>query len=178
MKANLLAAAALAIGALGAASCAGPRVIPTTDTPRPSAPSPRPVSAPSAAPPAATWIDNPATAGDWQWSTESGQSVARFAGGRLVLHCDRTAQVVRLARSERGAPGSGSVSMRILTSAMARQLTASPQAGAYVAEIAARDRLLDAMAFSKGRFAVETAGLPTLYVPSWTEVSRVIEDCR
>ncbi|MDG2003332.1 MAG: hypothetical protein P8J20_08375 [Novosphingobium sp.] len=42
----------------------------------------------------------------------------------------------------------------------------------------ASDPLLDAMAFSRGRFAVETAGLPTLYVPSWPEVSRVIEDCR
>jgi hypothetical protein len=34
------------------------------------------------------------------------------------------------------------------------------------------------MAFSRGRFAIETAGLPTLYVPSWPEVSRVVEDCR
>ena len=42
----------------------------------------------------------------------------------------------------------------------------------------ARDPLLDAMAFSKGRFALEVAGLPTLYVPSYPEVTRVIEDCR
>jgi len=58
---------------------------------------------------------------------------------------------------------------------------ASPVAGppaALAVSLAARDPLLDAMAFSRGRFAVETAGLPTLYVPSWTEVSRVIEDCR
>ena len=46
------------------------------------------------------------------------------------------------------------------------------------AGLPARDPLLDAMAFSKGRFAVEVAGLPTLYLPSWIEVSRVIEDCR
>jgi len=41
-----------------------------------------------------------------------------------------------------------------------------------------RDPLLDAMAFSKGRFAVEAPGAAPLYVPSWPEVTRVIEDCR
>jgi len=33
------------------------------------------------------------------------------------------------------------------------------------------------MALSKGRFAVETQGLETLYVPAWPEMTRVIEDC-
>ncbi len=42
----------------------------------------------------------------------------------------------------------------------------------------ARDPLFDAMAISKGRFAVEVGGEATLYVPSWPEVTRVIEDCR
>lgn len=42
----------------------------------------------------------------------------------------------------------------------------------------ANDPILDAMAFSKGRFAIETAGQQTLYLPSWPEVTRVIEDCR
>lgn len=40
------------------------------------------------------------------------------------------------------------------------------------------DPLLDAMALSKGRFAIEVDGLPPLYLPSHAEVSRVIEDCR
>lgn len=42
----------------------------------------------------------------------------------------------------------------------------------------ADDPILDAMAITKGRFAIETPGLPTLYIPAWVEVSRVIEDCR
>ncbi len=46
------------------------------------------------------------------------------------------------------------------------------------ATLPAADPLLAAMAFSKGRFAVETQGLATLYIPSWPEVTRVIEDCR
>lgn len=47
-----------------------------------------------------------------------------------------------------------------------------------VARIPARDPLLDAMAFSRGRFAVEVSALPTLYVPAYPEVTRAIEDCR
>jgi hypothetical protein len=42
----------------------------------------------------------------------------------------------------------------------------------------ASDPFLDAIAFSKGRFAVEVPGAPTLYIPSYPEITRVIEDCR
>ena len=48
----------------------------------------------------------------------------------------------------------------------------------FEARLSANDRLLDAMALSKGRFAVEVPGTTTLYLPSWAEVTRVIEDCR
>jgi hypothetical protein len=34
------------------------------------------------------------------------------------------------------------------------------------------------MAFSKGRFAIEAGSAPPLYLPSWPEVTRVVEDCR
>ena len=43
---------------------------------------------------------------------------------------------------------------------------------------AASDRQLDAMAFSRGRFMLEVSGLPTLVLPAWAEVGKVIEDCR
>jgi hypothetical protein len=32
--------------------------------------------------------------------------------------------------------------------------------------------------FSRGRFAVETDGLPTLVLQTWPEPARVVEDCR
>jgi hypothetical protein len=41
-----------------------------------------------------------------------------------------------------------------------------------------RDALLDAMAFSRGRFIVEQPGQPSLVVPAWAEFGRVVEDCR
>jgi hypothetical protein len=71
--------------------------------------------------------------------------------------------------------------MRVLTEFQDRALDAMPARSdppTIAARIPTHDPLLDAMAFSKGRFAVEIGGLPTLYAPSWAEVTRVIEDCR
>jgi hypothetical protein len=68
--------------------------------------------------------------------------------------------------------------MRILAETTARSIPATQRQGATAAQLAARDPLLDAMAFSKGRFAVDVPGLPPLYLPAWPEVTRVIEDCR
>ena len=113
---------------------------------------------------------------------EGSQSVARFDGQALVISCNRDAAAVTLMR-----PGVAvaqvpvPVPVTIVTSAMNRTLSAIAQPGlppTIALTLPARDSLLDAVAFSRGRFAVETAGLPTLYVPSWPEVSRVIEDCR
>lgn len=141
-------------------------------TPRPAPPPPLP------APRATNWRDAPITPGIWRWRMEGARSVARFAGDALVLSCNREAGVITLIR-----PGtaSGAVPVTIQTATMNRTLSAYPEPGpppVLALSLPARDGLLDAMAFSRGRFAIETAGLPTLYVPSWTEVSRVIEDCR
>jgi hypothetical protein len=178
MKANRRFPAPLVLAAATAAlllaSCSERRVIPAP-TPTPSA---RPLPPPPPLPPAANWRDAPITPGDWSWSSQGGQSVARFAGGALVLRCDRAAGTVTLLREGTGA---GQVAMTILTTGTTRSLTATALPGppaAIAVTLPARDSLLDAMAFSRGRFAVQTAGLPPLYVPSWPEVARVIEDCR
>lgn len=92
------------------------------------------------------------------------------------MHCNPAQQTVTLLR---GMPGAGGpVQMTVRTSETARALTAVPVAGGAGVTLAARDPLLDAMAFSRGRFAVEVPGSAPLYIPSWAEVSRVIEDCR
>lgn len=46
------------------------------------------------------------------------------------------------------------------------------------ADLDPNDTLFDAMAITKGRFAVGVEGMRTLYLPAWVEISRVIEDCR
>ena len=170
-SAKILAPALSAMAMLLATSCA-------TQAPPPPPPAPVQPAPPPPAQPSQDWRDAPITPGDWRWSMESGQSVARFAGDTLVLRCDRMAGMVTLLRA--GA-AQGPVPMTILTGDAAQPLTGLPQAGpppAIAITFAARDPLLDTIAFSRGRFAVEAAGLPTLYVPSWPEISRVIEDCR
>ncbi len=71
--------------------------------------------------------------------------------------------------------------MRIRTETTARSILANPvpgQSNLIAVRLRGSDPLLDAMAITKGRFAVETGGLQTLYLPAWAEVTRVIEDCR
>ena len=71
--------------------------------------------------------------------------------------------------------------LAVATSSLRRPLMSDPArspAGWLVVVLSARDPLLDAIAFSRGRFALEAAGLETLYLPAWPELSRVIEDCR
>jgi hypothetical protein len=181
MKANLLkpllGGTALALGAMALASCGDSRVIPAPTAAPAPLPSTRPAQLPQV-PRNLDWRDAAITPGDWQWSGAGGQSIARFAGGRLSLQCDPAARSVRIERNEPGSPVSGAVRMTVITQTQMRPFNALAQAGSVAVSLGARDPLLDAMAFSKGRFVVEVAGLPTLYVPSWTEVSRVVEDCR
>jgi hypothetical protein len=178
MKANhrarpllVLVAAALA---LLPSACSEKRVEPT---PAPT-PSPRPLPPPPPPPVTLDWREAPITPGSWSWATEGTQSVARFAGGALVLRCDPAAGTITLQR-----PGSaaGPLPMTITTTSGARTLSAAPLAGPAPSlglTLPARDPVFDAMIFSRGRFAVEAPGLAPLYVPSWPEVSRVAEDCR
>lgn len=148
-------------------------------------PAPQPVSHPSPpakpepAPPPQTvenWRDAPISAGTWQWSVNDAASSASFAAGQFIMTCDRRSQTISLMRA--ASATSGAVPMTITTMAGTRTLTAHTVPGGIEATLPSRDATLDAMAFSRGRFAVETTGLRPLFIPSWTEVSRVIEDCR
>jgi hypothetical protein len=148
------------------AAC-GTRVVPpSAPPPAPApAPSPTPAPTPTPVPSFSSWMDAPATPGDWSYAN----GVATFgqAGvARLTLSCANGA--VRIAYQ-----GSSAERLTFRTETISRAVAAS----AGVASLAARDPLLDAIAFSKGRFALE-AGNETLYVPAYPEISRVIEDCR
>jgi hypothetical protein len=138
-------------------------------------PAPAPPPAPAAAPPPAAvlvdptpaatapdWTLSPLTPGEWSYAGEAGGSEARFAG--FGLRCDP-------GRREVIVSGPAGGRLRVRTSYGERTLAAG-------AALPAADPLLDEMAFSRGRFAVETEGLETLVVPAWPEPARVIEDCR
>lgn len=163
------------------ASCAAPQR--PAPAPPPSAP-PLARPAPPAPPPrpAADWRDVPITPGEWRWSASTGRSTATFGpvgGAPLVqLTCERFLGEVRLARA---SAGTGHVPIAITTTTGTRPLLSEPtivMPGWITAQIRAADPILDAMAFSRGRFALDVAGEAPLYLPSWPEVSRVVEDCR
>jgi|SRR5579871_2683835 len=167
-----LALAAL-LAALGGCVPAPPRAPATVARRAPPAPLP-----PPSAPPPADWRDAPATPGDWSWSREGTASVARFAGGLFTVRCDNRGGAVLLARA---GTAPSPVPMTVTTTTISRPLTAAPIGGptpAIGALLASRDPLLDAMVFSRGRFAVEAMGMAPLYLPAWPELARVIEDCR
>ncbi len=143
---------------------------------------PAPVAVPTPAPVYDSWMDAPQTPGDWRYERVDGGSLARFertAGeGQFGIGCMANSRRIVLIRY--GGQGGAEASMTVRTETATRTLPIKPaisQDGVSAA-LPASDRLLDAMALSKGRFAVEVAGAPTLYLPSWAEVTRVIEDCR
>lgn len=127
-------------------------------------------------------MDAPQSPGDWRYAAVGLRTQAAFATAegavRFAMTCDRTSGTIELSRA---AAVSGPIAMTVRTESATRTVAASSQSDPMpevVARLPASDRLLDAMALSKGRFAIEVSGAPTLYLPSWAEVTRVIEDCR
>jgi hypothetical protein len=128
-------------------------------------------------------MDRALTPGRWRYERRAGGPAAVFVTPRsaeaFVMVCDAPRGRLALRRA---AGGDRRGPMTIRTETQTRALPAAVQAedtGAVLAaDLTARDPLLDAMALSKGRFAVEVEGEASLYLPSWAEVSRVIEDCR
>ena len=168
---------------LGLAACVPPPSQPAP-APMPSpTPTPTPVETPVAVapPPAAAhanWMDAPVTPGDWRWRSAGGDSHAEFRSpaGELLIQFTCTAdRDVTLAIANRW-PGASGVQVR--TETQDRLLATDAREGWVEARLAAQDNLLDAIAFSRGRFALEVRGGQALYVPSYPEITRVVEDCR
>ena len=175
--------ALLTIAAIGG-SCA-PVVVPpparpvAVPTPEPISP-PTPSPTPTPPPLTADWRDWPVTPGSWIYRQDARGSIALFGetcrDSELTLRCDRSRQRIYLSRR-----GEGPGNLTIRTSSTLRSVNALPTGGApaYIAvEFMPSAPLLDAMGYSRGRFIVEGAGLPTLVIPAWGEILRVIEDCR
>lgn len=160
-----------------------PQAATPTPTPAPvSTPTPTPTPV-ALAPSYDNYLDAPQTPGDWQYSEVQSGSQAIFGEGNasdrtFVLGCNEASRQVTLARRSNSSIARQA---RIRTETTERVLRMQPgemSPSALQVSIAAGDPLLDAMAITKGRFAIETEGMPTLYIPAWPEISRVIEDCR
>jgi len=190
MKTHFRLAPSALLGALALSACVPPSPEPTpvpSPTPTPVAtatPTPAPAPPQVVTPSFDNWMDAPQTPGDWTYVAEAGETLAVFGTGRtpetvdLIIRCDLATRRIGIARAGSAA---GQVEMLVRTETQDRRLTASPmQSGGslIVAQLAASDPLLDAIAFSKGRFAVDVAGTDAVYAPAWPEITRVIEDCR
>ena len=108
------------------------------------------------------------TPGQWSYVAQLGGSEARF-GSSFSIRCDRIARRVTLRRVGPvvAAPASA---MTITTDLAVRTLAP----GGLVAN---SDPVLDAIAFSRGRFIVDGGGV-RLVLPAAPEPARSIEDCR
>lgn len=118
--------------------------------------------------------------GVWAYRAFAGGSESAFtdvgAARRLVIRCNRSARVVSIVRL---AVPAAAPALSVWTTSMSRSLPSRFVAtGELIADIPAADPLLDAIAFSRGRFATGAAGAPLAALPVWPEVARVIEDCR
>ena len=170
----LTAACLAASGCIPAAG--GPPPAPTT------APSPPPVPPVQQAPtqplpPApSNWRDIPLSAGEWRYVPAATGGYASFLtpqGTSLVtLRCVPAQNAVTLTMAGTSA------AIRVMTDSQQRSLPASASNGTLTASLSPRDNLLDAMMFSRGRFALEAAGQRAVAVPAWPEIARVAEDCR
>ena len=140
-------------------------------------PSPRPTVPP--APLAVDWNDWPFTPGDWAYRRDDRGSVALFGaiGGdaAMTLRCDRARATLYL--SVRGPTANATVRTTTINRVLSLQPTGGDANYAATA-LETGDLLLDAMAFSRGRFVVERTGQSPLVVPPYAEIGRVIEDCR
>ncbi|MBH1943519.1 hypothetical protein I5L01_04655 [Erythrobacter sp. YJ-T3-07] len=164
---------ALALSLLAVTCCQTPEPPPPAPAPAPPPP-PAPTPQPGP-PPAQNWIDRPQTPGDWSYGTGYGGTLAQFSDRgttRFAIACDNQRNILLIRPQEPGPE------MMIRTETTQRILTGTPVNGALIARLAPNDPLLDAMAITRGRFAVEVTGAPGLYVPAWAEVTRVVEDCR
>ena len=177
MKTKFLIVAGTA--ALAAGCVPRPQPAPEPPQQRPEAP-PGPTP-PTPAPPAPGWEDAPLSPGNWYYSREGANSQAGFGApaseAQFVVRCERAQR--RIVLSREGVASAPRITVRTTTGDRSLTATQRTEPLAYLsAPLPASDRLLDAMVFSRGRFAVEAPGLPRLVLPAWPEPARVIEDCR
>lgn len=174
MKIRLLPVVAL----LALSACSAPPPPAPQSAPLPKPVIITPVQTPQV--PAGEWVDWPLAAGDWVYRQDQRGSIALFgpagANALVTLRCDRTLRKVFLAREGRSV---GAIVVR--SSSAMKEFAGAPTGGTppYIAtEIAPGDPILDAMALSRGRIAINVAGQQPIAIPSWAEITRIVEDCR
>jgi hypothetical protein len=130
--------------------------------------------------PAATatdWANAPLTPGGWVYHRTASNARSRATFG------PRGAPLFEVACTNQGnialfRHGAGAGSITVRTSATMKQMAGNALSAGLSVPVAKDDAILDAMAFSRGRYAIEAPRVAPLVVPAWPELARVVEDCR
>ena len=134
----------------------------------------------AARPAAQDFSHSPVAAGSWAYRPVPGASQAYFMDStgtiRLFVSCSIPTRTVTISRTS-AAPAA---TMTVWTSTMERTFAARFEPGAkrVSASLTGASPLLDAIAFSRGRFAISMPGFAPLVVAPGPEAARAIEDCR
>jgi hypothetical protein len=165
------------------AGCSSPPAIIPQSAPRPQAAPPIKQAPLPVSRPAGEWTDWPIAQGSWVYRADDRGSIALFGleqGDAMVtIRCDRARGRIYLARAD--AAGTGGGAMTVRTSSALKTLNASPTGGtpAYIAaEIMPADPFLDAIIYTRGRIALQGNNQQSIAIPVWSEIAKVVEDCR
>lgn len=144
-----------------------PRAVPVTRAPPPPVAAPPPVT-PGAVEP-----------GIWTYAPTATGSAARFGANgatALAIECEASSRSVllRVLRLNPSAPDTTAV---LRASSTLKSVPVAGGGAFGTARMTARDPILDALAFSRGKFGVSVDGRER-WLPAWPEVARVVEDCR
>ncbi len=169
------------LAALFLAACVAP---PRPAPPAAPAPQQTRLSEPSPQSQSLAWDTAPLTPGSWVYRADAAAPAALFglpaSPAIVAIRCVRAQRQILVQRATRAPPGTmGTV--QIYSSSRAAPLRASvPFTGPVymTAELAASDTLLDAIAFSRGKWGLMQPGEQDFILPRAAEVARVIEECR
>lgn len=177
---NAIRTAALLSAASLLAACVPRQAAPppaVTPPPAPVAQAVRPMPTPPPPPPTnLAWADAPLTPGTWNYRPAAPASSASYGPAGAPLFMVRCLGGGQILLSRLGATTADRLTFR--ASSIARTVNAAARQDGIAATLPAADPLLDALIFSRGRFAVEAPGAAPLIVPAWPELARVVEDCR
>lgn len=140
---------------------------------------PRPVAQTTSTPSStvlAAWADAALSPGRWTYQPPRGSGSRALFGPANAPSFQIACGAGRLLTLSRTGAAAGSLTVR--TTSTLRTLSGTRGAQGLSAQLPANDSLMDAIAFSRGRFAVEAPGVPVLIIPAWPELARVVEDCR
>ena len=172
--------ATAALLSLAACSTAQPEPTPAP-APAPIAQTPTP--APSPVPVSDDWTEWPIAPGTWVYRQDDRGSIALFgpanADATLTVRCDRGERQIFLSRAGQAAAGA-QTTLRASSGLHTYPTRGTGSSAPYYSAVALApaDYMLDRIAYSRGRFAVQTTGMQSLAIPVWAEFARVVEDCR